>query len=56
MIAAQVNFANEKLEVAQMINKVSSHPSVVRYGWCVFSLPPPPLLSPRRRVFRVDGR
>jgi beta-galactosidase/beta-glucuronidase len=28
-----VNFANERHEVVDMINKLSSHPSVVRYGW-----------------------
>ena len=33
MPTRDVNFANEKSEVAQMVNKVSSHPSVVRYGW-----------------------
>jgi beta-mannosidase len=33
MPTRDVNFDNEKGEVAQMITKLSSHPSVVRYGW-----------------------
>ena len=28
-----INLANEKIETEQMINKLSSHPSIVRYGW-----------------------
>ena len=33
MPTRDVNYANERGEVEQMINKLSSHPSVVRYGW-----------------------
>ena len=33
MPTRDVNFANEAKEVEEMINKISSHPSVVRYGW-----------------------
>ena len=33
MPTRDINFKNEKLEVEQMVNKISSHPSVVRYGW-----------------------
>lgn len=33
MPVRDVNYANEKAQVEQMINKLSSHPSVVRYGW-----------------------
>ena len=33
MPVRDVNYVNEAGEVEQMINKISSHPSVVRYGW-----------------------
>ena len=33
MPVRDINYVNEAGEVEQMINKVSSHPSVVRYGW-----------------------
>ena len=33
MPVRDVNFGNERLEVEDMINQISSHPSVVRYGW-----------------------
>ena len=34
MPTLDINYKNEQGEVAQMVNKISSHPSVVRYGWC----------------------
>eukprot|EP01045_Picozoa_sp_COSAG04_P019367 COSAG04_NODE_1874_length_5336_cov_1.751193_6_plen_105_part_00 len=33
MPTLDINYKNEQVEVAQMVNKISSHPSVVRYGW-----------------------
>lgn len=33
MPTRDVNLAAEKIEVAEMIRKLSSHPSIVRYGW-----------------------
>ena len=33
MPTLDINYKNEQGEVAQMVNKISSHPSVVRYGW-----------------------
>jgi beta-mannosidase len=33
MPVRDINYVNEAGEVEQMINKISSHPSVVRYGW-----------------------
>ena len=46
MPTRDVNFANERGEVAQMINKISSHPSVVRYG-CASLARPLPRFGPR---------